>query len=143
MDDPSRRILYLQPLRFQRVCLTWNLELVNFWKSFQNFSHSWDLDTLYEWMGEAKETDTVDMSQLLSCIASKICIKEGRVYHRRFRVKLKAIWGRQKVIDAIQIVLESELWSQLFWFLHTKLDYNFYSASLDQGGNNNISCILR
>ena len=60
-------------------------------------------------MGEAKETDTVDMSQLLSCIASKICIKEGRVYHRRFRVKLKAIWGRQKVIDAIQIVLESEL----------------------------------
>ena len=67
------------------------------------------MDTLYEWMGEAKETNNVDMSQLLPCIASKICIKEGRVYHRRFRIKRKAILGRQKVIDAIQIALKSEV----------------------------------
>ena len=66
------------------------------------------------------------MSQLLPCIASKICIKEGRVYHRRFRVKLKAIWGRQKVIDAIQIALESDVWSQIsLFYFYTKLGYGF------------------
>ena len=44
-------------------------------------------------VGRSKGSKQCGYGPITTLYCIKICIKDARVYHRRFRFKLKAIWG--------------------------------------------------